>query len=220
MTRAEASPSTTRTRLLDAAGPVFAEKGLDGATVREICRRAGSNIAGIHYHFGDKKALYREVIRYARRQREAAYPFPDEAGMEPRRWLATFIKVMLQRLLEPDAPWQVRLLMREVLNPTEACRTLVQEYFRPDFERLLRVVRRLAGPGVSEEACRSFALSIVGQCLFYHFSRRVLPVLFPDAADPTRSIERLAADVADFSLAALDQIRAGRRQGGPPDEAK
>ena len=55
----------TRQRLLDAAGPLFAEQGLKATTVRVICDRAGVNLAAINYHFRDKMGLYREVLQLA-----------------------------------------------------------------------------------------------------------------------------------------------------------
>ena len=66
--------TTTRQRLLEAAGQVFAEQGFRAATVRDICQRAGANIAAVNYHFGDKEALYREVITDSARQALARYP--------------------------------------------------------------------------------------------------------------------------------------------------
>ena len=53
----------TRWRLLQAATEVFAEVGYHAATTREICRRAEVNLASIHYYYGDKAELYREVFR-------------------------------------------------------------------------------------------------------------------------------------------------------------
>src|SRR5487761_2369803 len=53
----------TRWYLLQAAAEIFAEVGYHAATTREICRRAEVNLASIHYYFGDKAELYREVFR-------------------------------------------------------------------------------------------------------------------------------------------------------------
>ncbi len=62
--RIPALPDGTRAKLLDSAGQVFADSGYQAATVREICARAGVNIALINYHFGDKLELYTEVLRH------------------------------------------------------------------------------------------------------------------------------------------------------------
>ena len=43
----------TRDKLIEAAGHVFAERGYRAATIRDICRRAGANVAAVNYTFGD-----------------------------------------------------------------------------------------------------------------------------------------------------------------------
>src|SRR5882724_2935620 len=55
----------TRTKMLDSAGQVFAESGYQAATVREICARAGVNVALVNYYFGDKLELYAAVLRHS-----------------------------------------------------------------------------------------------------------------------------------------------------------
>src|SRR5215472_2401527 len=57
----------TKTRLLEAAGEEFAEKGFEAARVRSICRRAGANLAAVNYHFGDKEQLYVAAVLEAHR---------------------------------------------------------------------------------------------------------------------------------------------------------
>jgi AcrR family transcriptional regulator len=56
------SPSA-RTRILDAAERIFAEHGVDAASLRRITREADANIAGVHYYFGSKDGLVLEVYR-------------------------------------------------------------------------------------------------------------------------------------------------------------
>src|SRR6266850_7244557 len=51
-----------RLKLLQAGLLIFGDKGLQGATVREIAKAAGQNVAAIAYYFGSKERLYHAVI--------------------------------------------------------------------------------------------------------------------------------------------------------------
>src|SRR5579884_2729579 len=52
-----------RARLIDAAIALFAEKGYEGTSVRDLAKAAGVNVAAVSYHFGSKDALYTEALR-------------------------------------------------------------------------------------------------------------------------------------------------------------
>lgn len=52
----------TREQILSAARCVFARRGLDGASVRDVAEAAKVNNAMIYYHFKDKVELYRSVL--------------------------------------------------------------------------------------------------------------------------------------------------------------
>src|SRR5271154_2215209 len=97
-----ASPDETRRQLLEAAGEVFAEVGFRDATVREICRRAGANVAAINYHFGDKETLYLEVLHYAHGKALEKYPplLGVAENAPPEKKLGAFILSMLQRIFD------------------------------------------------------------------------------------------------------------------------
>ena len=69
----ETESAGTRSRILNAAGPVFADKGFRDATVRDICQAASVNLASVNYHFGDKQRLYIESVKEAHRGGSTKY---------------------------------------------------------------------------------------------------------------------------------------------------
>src|SRR5215510_1851052 len=111
---------TTRERIVEAAGEIFAEKGFDATTVRDICQAAGANIAAVNYYFGDKERLYVEAVVRAHRWRLDQAQLPDwNDDTPPREKLADFIHTYFPRVLGgPDDTWRTRLVMREIMQPS------------------------------------------------------------------------------------------------------
>jgi len=54
---------STRNRILAIAGRLFAERGFDGTSVRDITGEAKVNLGAVTYHFGTKLALFSEVVK-------------------------------------------------------------------------------------------------------------------------------------------------------------
>src|SRR2546427_12683713 len=61
--KAREAPGSTKARILGAAEEVFAARGYQGASTREIAARAGVNISSLHYHWESKETLYFAVFR-------------------------------------------------------------------------------------------------------------------------------------------------------------
>src|SRR4029077_3956251 len=61
--KAREAPGSTKARILEAAEGVFAARGFEGASTREIAARAGVNISSLHYHWESKETLYFAVFR-------------------------------------------------------------------------------------------------------------------------------------------------------------
>ena len=197
---------TTRMRVLQAAGPVFAEKGFRAATVREICNEAGVNGASVNYHFGDKERLYIETVKHAHQLRAESVPIPKwPTGTAPEAKLKDFIRTLITRMVGTDAaPWQSRLMMREMLQPTSACRALAQDSIRPDFELLLGILDELLPSDVPKHRRQQIAFSVVGQCLFYRVAGEIVSMLVgEDDLEEHFALEQLAEHIAQFCLGAL-----------------
>lgn len=200
------SHAATRRALLDAAADVFAEAGFRSATTREICRRAGANVAAINYHFRDKAGLYSEVL--AAQSRLARERFPSDDGLaasaKPEDQLRAFVRSFLQRVLSPDLHARHgRIMAREMVEPTGALDRLVTEAIRPDSERLAAIMRGLLGTAAPVATLRLCGMSVVGQILFYCHCQPVIQRLFPEMPADHSKLDELAEHITRFSLAAV-----------------
>jgi AcrR family transcriptional regulator len=208
-------PAATRRALLAAATAAFDRHGYRDATVRAICRRAGANVAAVNYHFGDKAALYREVLRHVAREADARRPLALARGERlpgPRR-LERFIHGFLRHLLDRGrTEVGSRLMSREMMEPTVALDMVIREQVQPIAEELRAIVTAFLGPRASEPAIRLAGMSIVSQCLFYHQCRPVVRRLFPDLRFETADLGLLAAHLTAFCAAGLRQMARARRR--------
>ena len=201
---------STRERILLEAGPIFAAKGFRATTIREICDRAQVNIASINYYFGDKQKLFNQAVVKAREMRVQQVPYPNwEASTPPEQKLADFVDLLLRRLVAMQSePWQVRLLMREILQPTEACGHLVTEYFQPFFETLLAIVDDLVGCQLPDHKRKQIGFSVIGQCMYYRFTADVTSMMIGQEQFKDHfSHNGLSEHITQFSLGAIEQIK-------------
>ncbi len=204
-----APQAATREALIDAAAEVFAQRGFAGTTVREICERAGANIAAVNYHFGDKERLYAEVLTHALRC--AREKFPPTLGLppdaKPEDQLRAFIESLLMRIFDEGRhSWHGRLMAREMVEPTAALDGLVEEEIRPMSDRLHRIVQALLGARADENLVHQCAMSVVSQCVFFQNCRPVLIRLFPGRKFSPQAIREIAAHITAFSVAAITQF--------------
>ncbi len=204
----------TEQRLLDAAGEVFAEFGFRAATVRQICEKAGANIAAINYYFGDKEGLYLAVLRSVPDAQAEKYPPQSRLrrNATAEHQLRDYVQALLQRVFDPGRPgWHAKLIAREMAEPTRALGTLLEDVARPLHRELADIVRRLLGSSATDEIVRLAALSVIGQCVYYHHARAVMRHLYPEQGYGVVDIARLADHITEFSLAGVREF-AHRKQ--------
>lgn len=205
-----------RLALLEAAGPVFADKGYRQATVREIARRAGAGLGAVNYHFRDKEGLYEEVLAFAHDVTIAQYRAAIAAETDPARQLFRFVRAALSHRLAADDgnAWAGRVLVTALVNMDEHNRDMLfRRVIAPRQALLARVVRALMGPAPSEETIKSHTLGIMGQYILYYASRPVVEMSYGralTAADLdwiSRHITRVS--VAGMRAAQADQDTSG-----------
>lgn len=211
------SPAATREALLASAAEVFAERGFRDATIREICQRAGANVAAIHYHFGDKERLYAEVLSDTSREATLAHSVQHvPAATSPELRLAEYIRSFLARVLAAGRESiHGRLMTREMVEPTAALDRVVHEFIRPQAEALRELIAEIVGPGFTREELGLLVMSVVSQIVFYKHCDPVLQRLHRAEGRDLPDPETLATHITRFTLAALHELAAQRRPTPP-----
>jgi TetR/AcrR family transcriptional regulator, regulator of cefoperazone and chloramphenicol sensitivity len=200
------SSAETRQRLLDAAAEVFASKGFANTTVREICRKAGANIAAVNYHFGDKQKLYAAVFADSHPKAGNSFSPEEFAGLEGEQRLREFIRRFMKHLLDPGrASCHGQLIAREMAEPTGMLDEFIETEVRPRVTLLQSIIRDLAAE-LPPRAIAKCSMSVVGQMLHYHHSRPVIKRISPIYADLDQHIEELVDQITRFSLGGIRAI--------------
>ena len=204
-----------RERILKAAGEEFARSGYRHATVREICKKAGVNVAAVNYYFGDKEKLYLDTLRYWRKialQRHPLNAVWDENFSYDER-LGFFIRTFLVWVFEEgEAARFGKLVAREYIEPTGALDILVEETIRPTYRLLASIVEGILGGQPSESCVRSCCASVISQCLFMLYARPVVERVFPDLHFSSEEIDAMADHIVNFPLSALKNLTVEQRK--------
>jgi AcrR family transcriptional regulator len=193
----------TRRRLLETAAELFADRGFDGVTIREICRAASANLAAVNYHFGDKLALYSEVVRIAiAAMREASAAALAVVDGPPEERLRRYVRAHLERSVGRGRSWIHRLVERELDAPTPALDAVVEQAIRPRIAALGAIVAELLGCPPSEPRVLQVVASIHGQCMI-HGRTAITSRLRPGWRPTPARLDELAEHITRFSLGGI-----------------
>jgi TetR/AcrR family transcriptional regulator, regulator of cefoperazone and chloramphenicol sensitivity len=199
----------TKRRILIAGGQEFSEHGYTGASIRRICQRSGTNVSSVHYHFRDKKNLYRRAIYYACSRILRAYrkEFEVIAESSPEQRLQAFICNFIRCLSNGNGlNWKVRLLARNMIDPDGITDATLIAFFRSEKYVIEKIVRDVLGESADGRLVQLAILNIIGQCFgcFYllPFERR----LWGQGVSQQISWEQMVEHIAQFSLVGLRHL--------------
>ena len=149
----------TRERILDAAEQLFARRGFEGVTVRQIMSQAGADVALAYYHFKSKRDLFDAVLlRRAGTLNELRLAALDELENRDRddaptveEIIGAFTRPLLEVLDERPEEWRDYMaLVAQINNSPEWGGELMTRFFDPLVRRFLDALRR-ALPDCHEE---------------------------------------------------------------------
>ncbi len=197
----------TKNKIISAATEEFAEHGYHAATIRNICKRAGVNIAAINYHFSGKTELYRRALEMV-----FAFKLPlpcaekiysdDDLESVLRDWIKTFLyrgndkKILENRLLE-------KIVYHEMLNPSEIFNEIFDAYLKPDVVSLEKILSKGLPPDTAEKEIKMRVFSILGSCVFYFFHYRVVEKICNEGNFLENNMDMIVNHITGQSLLGL-----------------
>jgi AcrR family transcriptional regulator len=156
-TKSPQPATSTRERILQTAEKLFAEKGIDAVSLREITAAAEVNIAAVHYHFGSKKAVLEELFAargapIANRRLELLGQIRrDKKGLPILEdVLRAFLKPALDAPSDPGGASFVLLRARLAFEKAEVRRAVIGKAFDTSNQAFLRTLHE-ALPTLAED---------------------------------------------------------------------
>ena len=197
----------TRADLLEVAGAIFAEHGFDKATSKEICERAGANIAAVNYHFGGKDGLYAAVLEEAHHRLVSLETVAAAARsrIDPRLKL----KALMERIVGEIAKrqtgaWELRVLSREVLSQSPLMERLIAHQIAPKAKFVRAILAEIMELPADHPTVSRTVISVMGPCILLLIANRDLQrTVAPNLdLDP----ETLAEHMITFTLAGMQAV--------------
>jgi AcrR family transcriptional regulator len=201
----------TRLHILQVAGQIFAEKGFERTTSREICSAAGTNLAAVNYHFGSRDGLYDAVLVEAHGQivRLDDLESISRSDASPEAKLRELIALIVGRSSAPNLPWGLRVLVREFMSPSAHINALLKQAVLPKLGVVLALVAEFLGVPQEHPLVQRALAFVVLPCIMLVVAprpvlRQALPALLSEPA-------ALAQDMGNYALAGLSSLASSYR---------
>ena len=164
-------PENARERLMMACLPLFAEKGIDGTSTRDIAKAADLNISLISYYFGGKEGLYKTaLLEHGKKKEELISTLlePYLKGALTRESLSEFfsklIDLILASKLGDETNRQIdKIMAREELNGLPYLSDVYEQIYSRITEYFERLITQAQKQGLVSKKIRakSFVIMMV-----------------------------------------------------------
>jgi TetR/AcrR family transcriptional regulator len=183
-----------RTKLIETATPLFAEKGFHGVSVRALVKAAGVNLSTISYYFGGKEGLYAEVLnaQFATLRRTAEIKTMDA---DPLKKFELYVRATVARYRKN--PYLLRFYTSELTNPTPCFETIV----KPAIKGVLSILQETFTEGLTHEQFRKgldpsdTVMALAGMINFYFLLEPASAELVDHAQERDEELIRHIMDI-------------------------
>jgi AcrR family transcriptional regulator len=209
MTKMTRPAENTRQAIIKAAVRLFAEKGYQGTSVRDVVAKARVNQAAINYHFKGKDGLYLAILKIAfDKLTEQAGFDPEKLKSLPREEaLRSFVHQQLRPLLFRDElSLYIRMFAWEGGHPSKAFLKFMATNSVSYLTAAVDIVQRFLAPGSDRRAAVCGAIWLMGQCSTFIRNRELFAQEPFNIKPDTPFVDELADLISHLALGGLQHM--------------
>ncbi len=202
----------TRQAILKAAVRLFADKGYQGASVRDIVGKARVNQAAINYHFKGKDGLYLEILKTAfdRLTAEAGFDPDKLKSLSREEALRSFVQQQLRPLLFRDElSLYMHIFAWEGAHPSKVFMKFMAKNTVTYLSAAIDIVQRFLAPGTDRQVALCGAIWLIGQCSTFVRNRELFAQEPFKITPDSPFVDELADLISRLALGGLQQAAAG-----------
>lgn len=197
--------------------PIFARRGCEGASTREIARAAERPMSAITYHFGGKEGLYLACARHIAETiggllgAAVELPLLPDTTVGARQQLGTMFALLTNAMVREETGEFARFIMTEQQDPTEAFDIIYAGVMGRVLARMVELLRIVAGSEADTQMLRVRVIALMGQVLAFRIARAGVLRLTGWTTIDTAEVQAIDTIIQAQLTAILDSLEAEHR---------
>lgn len=197
-----------RTKIVTVAETLFAERGFDGTSLREIAERTGATKSLIYHYYENKEALYQAILEDGVSGVVTQVEEIAENGEEPKTQIRAVVQVFLDAY--HDAPHQFQMIQRAIDDHHSVAAVLAERWF----SRAHLALQTIVAEGVQQGGFKPLPTQMAPFAIIGLIVHTLRGQKLVSHVAPNLSGEQVLAALPDLVLALLTAVPGQRKISG------
>jgi len=185
-------------KILDKSLPLFAKKGFDGVSMRDIARAVGVKAPALYNHFSDKQSLYLSVVSHAFQNKSTPLIEALSSSKSAENRLFDFITVMITSMAKDQDFGHI--MQREMLDGDAERLKFIGENMFSELFVLATALFKEINPNFNHQ--NLLAITVIGM-IRQHFDFQPLCQYLPGLEKKPINIDQLTQHIYNLLMTGL-----------------
>ncbi len=200
-----------RNKILDAASRIFAEKGYQNTTVRDICQKADVYQLSINYHFGNKENLFKQVLLKTYQDTHEIDLIEKTKDLSPEKQLEEIIRIRVKSVFSNEKEGlYFKIVAKEISNNYNFIVEIMNDPFLEYFKFIKGIIDRLSGHKLDNFGLNYCVYILMSHISVLAFHEKGRLVLFNTCNPDERQLEEFIQYIKKFICAGIEKIKTER----------